>query len=315
MAQPTPQQREYINSVTPPKKEVNKQLSTQSHLPFSEIKDGIVVMRDGGLRMVILCSPTNFDLKSPDEKDAIEFGFQGFLNGLHFPIQIVIQSRKIDLDAYLTKLEAIQSDQANPLLAVLMGDYVDNIKSLLDEVNIMEKRFYVVVPYYIGGVSKANILTKLRGASHDSAETTQTSSEYEMRKKDLLSRTNMVAQGLAQIGVRSAILNTQEVIELFYNSYNIAESQSQTLTSIDDVNTPAVVRTGGPAQVHPPTPKEPEPDDLYSAANRQAQPQAPSSALPQTINPTNQAVNTPPPGQSSPTTNTGQTTTATGGQS
>jgi len=269
-----PQQQEYVNSVTPPKKQQNKQMSTQSHLQFSEIKDGIVVMRDGSLRMVILCSPTNFDLKSPAEKDAIEFAYQGFLNGLHFSIQIVIQSRKIDLDNYLGKLDAIQSDQANPLLASLMEDYIFNIRGLLDEVNIMEKRFYVVVPYFVSTVSKANILTKLKGVNSADPEVTQTSTEYEQRKRDLLQRTNLVAQGLAQIGVRSAVLNTQEVIELFYNSYNIAESQTQGLTNIADVSTPAVMRSGAPAQVHPPIPKEPEPDDLYSAAAHQAVPSA-----------------------------------------
>lgn len=267
-----PQQQEYVNSTTPPKKgKGNKQLSTQSHLQFSEIKDGIVVMRDGSLRMVILCSPTNFDLKSPEEKDAIEFAFQGFLNGLHFPIQIVIQSRKIDLDSYLSKLDTIQSNQANPLLASLMEDYILNIRGLLDEVNIMEKRFYVIVPYYLSVVSKANILTKLQGATQTTGEVTQTTAEYEQRKRDLLQRTNLVAQGLAQIGVRSAVLNTQEVIELFYNSYNISESQSQNLTDINDVSTPVVTRAGNPAYVHPPTPKEQEPEDLFAAARRQAQ--------------------------------------------
>lgn len=266
----SPQQREYVKSVTPPKKTRNKQMSTQSHLPFSEIKDGIVVMRDGSLRMIILCSPTNFDLKSPAEKDAIEFAYQGFLNGLHFPIQIIVQSRKIDLDAYLTKLEGIQSNQANPLLASLMEDYVLNIRGLLDEVNIMEKRFYVVVPYYTDILSKANILTKLRGATNSNTEVTQTTGEYEQRKRDLLQRTNLVATGLAQVGVRAAVLNTQEVIELFYNSYNIAESQSQTLTSIADVSTPAVTRTGPLVAPQNPTTKEVEPPDLYAAA-KQAQ--------------------------------------------
>lgn len=276
-----PQQQEYVNSTTPPKKQQNAQMSTQSHLQFSEIKDGIVVMRDGSLRMVILCSPTNFDLKSQAEKDAIEFAYQGFLNGLHFPIQIVIQSRKIDLDGYLAKLEGIQSDQSNALLASLMEDYIFNIRGLLDEVNIMEKRFYVVVPYYVAVVSKANILTKLRGATNADAEVTQTSTEYEQRKRDLLQRTSLVAQGLAQIGVRSAVLNTQEVIELFYNSYNIAESQNQSLTNIADVTTPVVTREGGPAHVHPATPKEAEPDDLFTAAARQQVPSAQPTAQPQ----------------------------------
>ncbi len=273
-----PQQQEYLNSTTAPKKQQdNKQLSTQSHLQFSEIKDGIVVMRDGSLRMVILCSPTNFDLKSPEEKDAIEFAFQGFLNGLHFPIQIVIQSRKIDLDGYLGKLDTIQTNQANPLLASLMEDYILNIRGLLDDVNIMEKRFYVVVPYYISGISKANIFTKLRGATQVTGEVTQTTAEYEQRKRDLLQRTNQVAQGLGQVGVRSAVLNTQEVIELFYNSYNISESQAQNLTAVADVSVPVVTRQGGAPYVHPPRVVEQAPDDLFAAARNKSMTQAPGS--------------------------------------
>ncbi len=278
----TPGQREYVNSVTPPKKAKNKQLSTQTHLQFSEIKDGVVVMRDGSLRMVILCSPTNFDLKSPAEKDAVEFAFQGFLNGLHFPIQIVIQSRRIDLDGYLEKLDKIQSDQANPLLASLMEDYIFNIRGLLEEVNIMEKRFYVVVPYYVAGVSRENILTKLKSVfSND--EVTQTTTEYEKRKNELVQRANLVAQGLAQVGVRSVILNTQEVIELFYNSYNIDESQTQSLADVSQISAPAVTRSGGPATMHPPTPPEPMPDDLFSAAQKQqgVPPQPQNPGVPQ----------------------------------
>ncbi len=276
------QQIAYNNSTTPPKGKQNKQTSTQAHLQFSEIKDGIVVMRDGSLRMIILCSPTNFDLKSPAEKDAIEFAYQGFLNGLHFPIQIVIQSRKIGLDSYLLKLENIQSNQSNALLASLMEDYIYNIRGLLDDVNIMEKRFYVVVPYYTNAISKQNILTKLKGTTNEDAESTQTTTEYEQKKRDLMQRTSLVAQGLAQIGVRAAILNTQEVIELFYNSYNISESQTQSLIGIDAVSTPVVTREGGNPTLHPPQTKEPEPDDLYAAANRaQMQQQQQMPAQPQ----------------------------------
>lgn len=271
-----PQQRERLNSVTPPKKKKNEQQSTQTHLNFAEVRDGVVIMRDGSLRMIVLCSPTNYDLKSPQEKDSIEYAYQGFLNGLHFPIQIVIQSRRIDLDAYLEKLEQQLSDQTNPLLAGLMEDYIFNIRDLLNEVNIMDKRFYVVVPYFVAEDSKrnSNVFSQLGNLFRGSQDVVQTSKQYEERRRELIQRTNSVAQGLAQIGIRTAVLRTQEIIELFYNSYNVDESQSQALGATADITTPVVQRQGQPPLPHQPQPKETEPPDLYAAAaQQQAAPQ------------------------------------------
>ncbi|MBI2798409.1 hypothetical protein HYX70_03915 [Candidatus Saccharibacteria bacterium] len=267
----TPAQTEYFGSITPPKKTKNQRQSTQSHLQFSEIKDGIVVMRDGSLRMVVMCSPTNFDLKSPAERDAIEYAYQGFLNGLHFPIQIVIQSRKVDLDNYLENLENLQSNQPNGLLAGLMDDYIFNIRALLEEVNIMDKKFYVVVPYYTQVVSKENVFTGIKKLIAGEQQVTQTSKQYDQRRRDLIQRTNLVAGGLAQIGIRSVVLNTQEIIELYYNSYNIDEAQNQALGSVDQVNTPVVMREGGLAEPHGNEQPEPEPEDLFAAEQRRAQ--------------------------------------------
>lgn len=273
--QPNPAQQEYAKSVTPPKRKKGEMQSTQTHLNFSEVKDGIVIMRDGSLRMIVLCSPTNYDLKSPQEKDAIEFAYQGFLNGLHFPIQICIQSRKIDLESYLDNLDQVLADQTNPLLAGLMEDYIYNIRDLLNEVNIMDKKFFVVVPYYVGDVvTKQNVFKQLGNVFSAPKDVVQTAKQFEDRKRELVQRTNTVAQGLASIGVRTAVLRTQEVIELFYGSYNVEESQHQALGETQNITTPAVTREGGPPQPYRPMPKEPEPQDLYSAANAQQQLQA-----------------------------------------
>lgn len=267
-----PAQQEYINSVSPPKRKKGEMQSTQTHLNFSEVRDGVVIMRDGSLRMIVLCSPTNYDLKSPQEKDAIEFAYQGFLNGLHFPIQICIQSRKIDLDSYLDNLDQVLADQTNPLLAGLMEDYIYNIRDLLNEVNIMDKKFFVVVPYYVGDVAtKQNVFKQLGGVLSAPKDVVQTTKQFEERKRELIQRTNTVAQGLASIGVRTAVLRTQEVIELFYGSYNVEESQHQALTDTQNITTPYVTREGGPPQPYRPTPKEPEPLDLYGAAKTQQQ--------------------------------------------
>lgn len=268
MANYNPNQQEYVNSTSPPQKKKAELLSTQNHLNFAEVRDGVVIMRDGSLRMVILCSPTNYDLKSGGEKEAIEFAYQGFLNGLHFPVQICIQSRRIDLDGYLEKLEQMLADQSNPLLADLMEDYIYNLRDLLNVANIMDKRFFVVVPYYIQEVTKSNVFKQLGTVFRGSKDITQTDAQFITRKNDLLQRTNMVAQGLASIGVRAAVLSTQEIIELFYGSYNVDESENQALVETGAMTAPMVVRDGGNPRPYTPPAPEQEPQDLFSAANQ-----------------------------------------------
>ncbi|MCC7543586.1 hypothetical protein IT415_02660 [bacterium] len=238
------QEAEYQKSITPPKQVQDQRMSTQNHLMFTEIKDGIVVMRDGSLRMIVLASALNFDLKSPQEQDAIEFAYQGFLNGLHFPIQIVIRSRKLELDGYLDKLEVLQANENNPLISGLMEDYIYNIQGLLEQVNIMNKEFYIVVPYFIeaGKKVKDNAGVKFASLFQSNTDQVQTTEIFEQRKRDLIQRTNLVAQGLGQMGIRAAVLSTQEVIELFYTSYNQEEAMTQNLTDIDQMTTPIVER-------------------------------------------------------------------------
>lgn len=232
-------------------------MSTQNHLMFTEIKDGIVVMRDGSLRMIVLASALNFDLKSQQEQDSIEFAYQGFLNGLHFPIQIVIRSRKLELDNYLEKLEVLQASEENPLIAGLMEDYIYNIQGLLEQVNIMNKEFYIVVPYYIEGATqkKDNAGVKFASLFKSNTDQVQTTEIFEQRKRDLTQRTNLVAQGLGQMGIRAAVLSTQEIIELFYSSFNQEEAISQNLTDIDQITTP-IVQRGNPMP-QPPAPQQP----------------------------------------------------------
>ena len=283
MAEPAPQapisaqEAEYQKSITPTKEVKDQRMSTQNHLMFTEIKDGIVVMRDGSLRMIVLASALNFDLKSAQEQDAIEYSYQGFLNGLHFPIQIVIRSRKLELDGYIEKLEVIQANEENPLIAGLMEDYIYNIQGLLDQVNIMNKEFYVVVPYFIadGDKKKDNAGVKFAQLFKGNIDQVQTSEIFEQRKRDLVQRTNLVAQGLGQLGIRAAVLSTQEVIELFYTSFNQEEAISQNLTDIDQMTTP-VVQRGNPM---------PQPPTAYAAPQAQPgqmpiQPQQPPTNIP-----------------------------------
>jgi len=262
--------------VKSPKAARDQRASVQNHLMFSEIRDGIVIMRDGSLRMVILCSAVNFDLKSAQEQDAIEFAYQGFLNGLHFPVQIVIRSRKLDLDAYLEKLDKLEAEQDNQLLAGLMEDYIYNVRNLLQEVNIMNKEFYMVVPLYIGQVSHESIVTKVGNLLKPNQDVTQSNQQYDQNKRDLIQRTNLVAQGLAQMGVRAVVLSTQELVELFYTAYNLDEAQSQSLIDTDDMTTAAVTRGPRPPEKMPAAPAsalnqtEDVPLDLFEQAHQGA---------------------------------------------
>lgn len=122
--------------------------STQNTLQITEIRDGIVIMNDGSFRTVVMVKSINFDLMSPEEREAVEFSYQGFLNSLYFPIQIFIRSEKVDLRPYIERLDKIRSEHDNMLLALLMEDYIGFIADLSTQTNIMDKRFYVVIPYF-----------------------------------------------------------------------------------------------------------------------------------------------------------------------
>src|SRR5579862_6529188 len=121
--------------------------STQNTLQISEIRDGIVIMNDGSFRAVIMCKSINFDLMSPQEREAVEFSYQGFLNSLYFPVQIFMRSQKVDLRPYLEKLDKIRTQQENMLLGLLMEDYIAFLADIAQQTNIMDKKFYLVIKY------------------------------------------------------------------------------------------------------------------------------------------------------------------------
>src|SRR5690242_13079078 len=116
--------------------------STQNVLQIAEIRDGIVIMNDGSFRSVVMAKSINFDLMSPQEQEAVEYSYQGFLNSLYFPIQIFVRSQKVDLQPYIAKLDKIRSEHDNMLLAMLMEDYIQYIDQLSQQTNIMDKKFY-----------------------------------------------------------------------------------------------------------------------------------------------------------------------------
>ena len=241
--------KQSTQSKIPAKSSKDAGKSTQNSLLISEIKDGIVIMRDGSMRGVILGSAINFDLMSPQEQNSVEFSYQGFLNSLHFPIQIVVKSQKIDLDPYIEKLQARRNDQANELLGLLMEDYIANITALVDEVNIMDKQFYIVVPFQPPATENKskNIITKLQMAMQSTPQITVGEEDFKNYKSELASRMSLVASGLTQMGIRAIALNTQELIDLYYTSYNPEVALNEKLIDAAQIETPVVLKGEGTA--------------------------------------------------------------------
>lgn len=202
--------------------------STQSTLLLSEIRDNMVIMADGSFRAVIACKSINFDLMSNNEREGVEFNYQNFINSLNFPIQILIRSQRVDISPYINRLIASRSTQDNMLLGVLMDDYINFIDDLSQEANIMDKSFFVVIPYNPQGTSEdsANVVKQSKGLfnklfmQNNDRVTRIDSKVYEKSKTELVNRINSVMGGLFQLGIQSIQLDTKKLGELYYNFYN-----------------------------------------------------------------------------------------------
>ncbi len=226
--------------------------STQESILISEIKDGVVILRDGSLRSVILASAINFDLMSQQEQDGVELSFQGFLNSLHFPIQILVRSKRLDLDNYIEELQKKRAGLDNPLLSELMDDYIQNIEGLIEEVNIMDKQFYVVVPFFPPVVTKEGLFSSLKSAVSPLAPVSVGEVEFKQYKTELAQRVQQVSSGLNQLGVRAIPLATQELVDLYYTAYNPDTADNQKLVETQGVQTAAVTGGGRKPTGHPP---------------------------------------------------------------
>ena len=209
--------------------------STQAYLDVQEVKEGTIVMRDGSLRAVLAVSSTNFSLKSGDEQNALIGAYQSFLNGLEFPLQILMQSRKLDIISYLDKLRAIAQQQTNELLRIQTQEYIEYIGKLVEFASIMNKSFYVIIPLGTGAV-KTGIIQKIANLFNPAQEISLKSHDFEKAREELLKRTNQVTSGLAQMGLKTIGLNTEECIELIYNSYNMDTATPIKITNVDELD-------------------------------------------------------------------------------
>lgn len=203
---------------------------TQDLLPLEEIRDGVVILRDGTMRLVLLISSINFALKSQDEQDAIIYAYQEFLNSLDFPVQIVISSRKMDITPYLEQVKALREKQPNELLRLQMDEYVNFVDELVRGSSIMTKTFFVVIPFAVTQSRQEGFFSRMtKGIRGTAAGRKVSDVEFDHNRTQLFQRAEQVATGLQGMGLRVVPLNTQELLELYYTMYNPGTSRNQRL--------------------------------------------------------------------------------------
>lgn len=225
--------------------------STQNALEIAEVRDGIVIMNDGSFRAVVICQSINFDLMSPDERESVEYSYQGFLNSLYFDVQIFVRSQRVDLRPYLEKLDKIRAEHDNMLLALLMEDYIQYMSALAEQTNIMDKKFYVVIDFHpLIDAQKAvkagkSFFSTIMGKKEHHIVINER--DMEAAKTELKNRIQTVMAGLQQCGVTSIPLDTQELIELYYDAYNPDTATRQQMKDFSNLTAPVVTKGQGMA--------------------------------------------------------------------
>lgn len=196
-----------------------KSQAAQDFVPIKEVRDGIITLKDGSMCALILASSINLSLKSQDEQQGIILGFQTFLNSLDFTLQIVAQSRRLDIKPYLIMLEERMKEQVEPLLKVQTKEYIEFIRQFTEEVAIMKKSFVLVIPYGETTLATSEDMIKSVFGKKDEVKRTA-EMDFEEQRSQLDQRISVVTQGLGRIGIRTVQLGTEEVVELFYKIFN-----------------------------------------------------------------------------------------------
>jgi len=201
--------------------------TTQDFIPIQEIRDGVIILKNGGMRAIILASSLNFALKSQDEQSSILMQFQSFVNSLDFSVQIFVQSKKLDIRPYIALLEDRYKEQTTELMKIQVREYIEFIKTFVENTNIMSKSFFVVIPYDppIIGANKNPLSKMFPGKGSASDATIAADAQFQEYRSQLEQRVAVVEQGLVRCGVRAAELGTEEVVELFYKLFNPGETE------------------------------------------------------------------------------------------
>lgn len=203
---------------------------SQQIINIEEIRDGVLVLKDGSLKAILMASSLNFALKSVEEQTATILQYQNFLNSLDFSLQFFIQSRKINIEPYIDTLKEAEEKQTNELMKIQISEYMEFVRTFVKATNIVNKNFYIVTtfvpPIFTAGEGVGGILNALKNlwGSNESKKRNEFSPQkFEEYKNQLWQRVDSVIQGLIRAGIRAVPLNTEELIELFYGLYNPGE--------------------------------------------------------------------------------------------
>lgn len=207
--------------------------ATHQYLDIAEIKEDVVVMKDGTLRAVVLVSSINFALKAEVEQNALIAGYMELINSFQYPVQVVIQSRRLNMDKYLTSISELERTQKNELLKTQMKSYREFVKQLLEIGEIMTKRFYMVIPFFPYEGKQKSFLSKLKEAFIPGEVIRISRKNFDEYKNELQIRTGQVLGSLNSLGLNAVVLDTQSLIELYYNAYNPTTSASEPLVDIN----------------------------------------------------------------------------------
>lgn len=215
------------------KKPTQSHPSTLKYLDIAGIRQDTVIMKDGDLRSVIMVSSINFSLKNEDEQNAIIAAYVSFLNNISFPVQIVIQSRELNIEGYLNQLKQKEKEQTNDLLKMQITEYIGYIKELISLSKIMNKRFYVIVPYNPLSDKKKNFFSRLTETFSPASLVKMKEEKFFNLRKELSRRVDTVISGLSSIGLNTIELDTQSLIELYYNTYNPVTAVNEHLVEVE----------------------------------------------------------------------------------
>lgn len=210
--------------------------STQLFLDIAEIKNDSVILKDGSLRAAMMVSSLNFALKSEDEQAAVVSQYVSFLNFLDFPIQIVIHSRKLDISNYLVRLKDREKEITNELLRRQMVNYQAYIKELVDLGDIMSKRFYIIVPYSPVEDKAQGFWARLGTVLTPGRLVRLNQEKFEKYKRILNQRVEHVKDHITSLGLEAVVLDTQSLIELYYNVYNPDVAPKQKLADVEKLH-------------------------------------------------------------------------------